>query len=213
MQGGETTAVRIRSGFEYTFEPGCTIFDEGDPGDQLYVIQTGEVELARKGVAGQRVVARLGPGEFFGELGVVLDRPRTTSAVAVSKSRVLQLDRETLEDLCMEQPEIAIRMIRILAGQLIDCEQRLAALGVDDLMRSVVRVLVRRAESPTGTGVDAGAEGIRIPVTLRGLSEAAGVSLLEAHRLLHQLFDRKVLHLVNDCLMTPDLEALTACVD
>ena len=81
-------------------------------------------------------------------------RDNRSRAVAVSKSRILQLDRETLEAMCFEQPEIAIRMIRVLAGRLIDCEQRLAALGVDDLMRPVVRVLVRHAQDYLQTECD-----------------------------------------------------------
>ena len=80
---GETTAIRISSGYQRTLAPGETVFGEGDPGDKLYIIQSGEIELARTTTGAPRVVARLGPGDFFGELGVVLGEPCTTTAVAV----------------------------------------------------------------------------------------------------------------------------------
>ena len=110
----------------------------GDPGDQLYVIQSGEIELTREGSSGHRVVAHLGPGDFFGELSAVAGQRRSTRAVAVKQTRVLELDRATLEAMCLAQPEIAIRMIRILVSRLIEAERRLAMLGVDDLLRPLV---------------------------------------------------------------------------
>jgi CRP-like cAMP-binding protein len=202
---GYDTDFRVRSSYQSAFEPGETVFDQGDASDQLYVIQSGEIELTRESGSGHRVVARLGPGDFFGELGAVLGERRTTRAVAVNATRLLALDAETLESMCLAQPEIAIRMIRVLVSRLIESERRLALLGVDDLLRPVVRSLVREAQPQAGH--------MRIPTTLRALAESAGISMLEAHRALHQLFDRKLLRLSEDVLIAPDLDALSACMD
>ena len=204
--------MRLRQEFEQTLEPGEIVFDEGDPGDQLYVIQSGEVELSRTEAGGQRVVARLSAGDFFGELGVVLGQPCSTRAIVISKTRVLCLDAATLEGMCLGEPEIAIRMIRVLAARLIDAERRLAVLGVDDLLRPMVRALVRCA-APNGELGSGIANEVRIPGTLRSLAEEAGLTLLETHRAVHQLFDRKVLDLDNEVLVASNLEALSACLD
>ena len=205
----DDTGLRVRSTYERSLEPGQAVFDQGDPGDHLYVIRAGEVEITREGGAGHRTVARLGPGDFFGELAVVTGRSHSTRAVAVTTTRVLELDRETLEAMCVAQPEIAIRMIRILVSRLIEAERRLAMLGVDDLLGPVVRALVRQAEP----AADELGSGFRVATTLHRLAEAAGLSMLEAHRALHQLFDRTLLQLVDDGLRVPDLEALSACLD
>ncbi len=199
-----TTAVR--SLYQRPVEAGETIFDEGDNGDRFFVIQSGAVEMTREVRGGHRVVARLGAGDFFGELGVVLGRPRAGRAVAVRKTTLLELDGSTLEDMCRAEPEIAMRMIRVLVSRLIDAEHRLAALGADDLLRPVVRALTRRAE-PSDQ------QGMRVPLTLRGLAEESGLSLVEAHQALHRLLDRKLVNLIDDTLFTPDLEALSACLD
>jgi CRP-like cAMP-binding protein len=201
----EDTQFRVRRAFERGHEAGQTVFDEGDPGEVLYVIQTGMVELVRSGPDGPRLVARLGPGEFFGEMGVLLGRPRSVRAVAVSDSRLLELDAATFEEMCVARPEIAIRVIQRLAARVIDLEQRLAALGVDDVLRPLVRVLVRRADRESGGG--------KLATTLRRLAGEAGVSLLEAHRALGQLLERRLVRLVDDVLVIPDLEALSACLD
>jgi CRP-like cAMP-binding protein len=203
---GETTAFRVRSDYQLELEPGEVVYDEGDAGDKFYVIQAGEIELTRNGPDENRVVARLGPGDFFGELGVMLGRPTTSRAVTVRRTRLLELDRATLEAMCLEQPAIAIRLLRVVVARLIEAETRLAALGVDDLLRPVVRGLVRRAESD-GDG------GVRIATSLRQLSQDAGLSMFETHRALHQLIDRKLVRLVDDCLYTSDLDSLSACID
>jgi hypothetical protein len=107
--------------------------------------------------------------------------------------------------MCIERPEIAIRIIRRLTDRLIDSERRLSALGVDDLLRPVVRALVRNAEKHDA--------GFRIPGTLRSLARESGLTMLEAHRALHQLLDQKLVRLVDDVLLAADVEKLSACLD
>jgi CRP/FNR family cyclic AMP-dependent transcriptional regulator len=202
---GEDTGFLVRRAFERDYAAGELIYDLGDPGDRLYVIQGGQVELRRAGAEGVRPVARYGPGDLFGEMGVLLGRARHSRAVAVGDARLLELDGKTLEGMCIEQPEVAIRIIQRLAARVIDLEQRLTALGVDDLMRPVVRVLVRRAEPAE--------RGARVALNLRRLASEAGLSMLEAHRALTHLLERKLVKLLDDVLTIPDLEALSAALD
>ncbi len=208
MASPQDTAIRIRSTYQRELEPGEALFAEGERGEQLYVIQAGEIELSRHGPTGFRAVARLGPGDFLGELGVVLGEACTSRAVAVRPTRVLELDRETLEAMCLEQPAIAIRMIRVLVSRLIEAERRLAAFGSDDLLCAVVRGLIRRALPSESPGRD-----VQIPTTLERLAKDAGLSMLETHRVLHQLIDRKLLRLVDDGLVVPDLDALSGSLE
>jgi len=201
---GETGA-RIRSVFERNFRSGETIYAEGQEGDALFVIQAGQVELIRQGDGGNRVISRYGPGEFFGEMSVLLGRVRMARAVAVADTRVLQLDGRTFEAMCVEQPEIAIRVIQRLASRMIHLEQRLVALGADDMLRPVVRVLVRRAERKGSAG--------RVEISLRALAGEAGLSLADAHRALGYLMDRRLVRLSEDVLLIADVEALSAALD
>lgn len=202
---GENTQILVRDTYERSFTAGSVIFEEGDPGEVLFVIQSGEVELTRLGLMGRQAVARLGCGDFFGEMSVVVREPRTARAVAVSDCRLLELDGATLEAMCVERPEIAIRIIRRLTDRLIDSERRLSQLGVDDLLRPVVRSLVRNAEQQD--------EGFRIPGSLRSIARESGLTMREAHRALHQLLDQKLVRLVDDVLTTTDVDRLSSCLD
>jgi CRP/FNR family transcriptional regulator, cyclic AMP receptor protein len=201
----EDTGSNVRSTYERSFAAGDVIYDAGQAGEALFVIQAGHVELTRSGPEGERVVARYGPGEFFGEIAVLLGRPRTTRAVAGGDARVLQLDRATFESMCVDRPEIALRVIQRLAQRAIELEQRLTALGVDDMLRPVVRVLIKH-----GSG---GAKSARIETSLRKLANEAGLRVNEAHRALNQLLDQKLVRLVDDALEVRDFEALAAALD
>ncbi len=65
MARNDDTDIRVQGFYQRAFQAGETVFDEGESGDKLYVIQSGEIELSRTAQGGQRVVARLGAGDFF----------------------------------------------------------------------------------------------------------------------------------------------------
>jgi CRP-like cAMP-binding protein len=206
LASGETTQIQVRRAFQRSFADGEIVFDEGEGGIDLYVIQSGRIEISRAGPRGRHVVADLGPGEFFGEMSVVLGETRTARAVAVGATELLELDGETLEAMCIERPEIAIRMIQRLATRLIAAERRLATIGLDELVRPLVRHLLA-----TVPGEDA--EELRLTTTLRELAEGCRLSMQETHHALHQLMDQKLLRLVGEELVAPERAALSGATD
>ena len=191
--------------FQRRFADGEIIFDEGDEGIDLYVIQAGQVQITRSSAAGPRVVANLRAGDFFGEMSVVLGEARTARATAVGTAELLELDGETLEAMCIERPEIAIRMIQRLAVRLIGAERRLAALGLDELVGPLVRYL-------SGQAADDLEEELRINTSLRELASGCELTLQETHQALHQLMDQKLIRLVGDELIAPDRSALSTAM-
>jgi len=205
--GVETTQLQVNRSYQRVFADGETIFDEGDEGLDLYVIQSGRVEISRSGAGpedARRLVARLGPGDFFGEMSVVLGEHRTARAVALGETTLLELDGETLETMCMEQPEIAIRMIQRLATRLITAERKLAALGLDELVGPLVRYLVSL--------MDESGDELRVETSLRQLSVGSELSLVETHEALHQLMDQKLVRLDGQALIAPDRAALASAL-
>jgi len=194
--------VPATSSHQRELVPGEVVFEEGEPGDELFVVHSGEIELTRRTPGGLRRVARYGPGEFFGELSALEGARRSARAAAIGAATVLRLDRATLEAMCVNQPEIALRLIRGMAGRLLDAERRLARVDAAEVLGPVVRALVRAALPDPR-------HGSRIPLNLRGLAEASGLDMLEVHHALQLLFERGALHLVDDSLVAPDLARLS----
>jgi hypothetical protein len=78
------------------FAAGDAVVRQGDPADRFYIVTRGEVTVTRQDQAGEEVqVATLGPGQFFGEIGLLANTPRTATVAARTPIEVLALDRET----------------------------------------------------------------------------------------------------------------------
>jgi len=91
---------------------GDTLFKVGEPGESLYVVRSGEVELFIKDTAGQRIpLAIVGTGEVFGELALLDHSPRTATAIAMSDSMLLELDRGDLLLLFQRSPAAALGLL------------------------------------------------------------------------------------------------------
>jgi NADH dehydrogenase len=89
------------------YEPGQTVFREGDRGDWLYVVVDGEVEISQKVPdQGEVVVRRLGPGECFGEIALVSERPRTATARCATRVDLLAVDRDAFNALFSTLPPL-----------------------------------------------------------------------------------------------------------
>ncbi|MEP6719325.1 MAG: DUF1003 domain-containing protein [bacterium] len=96
---------------------GHTLFQAGDPGDSLFIIKTGQIELFIKDTAGQKIVLTTAQsGDMFGELAMLDTGPRTATALALEDCEVLVLDRSDLILLFQRKPEAALHMLAALSG-------------------------------------------------------------------------------------------------
>jgi CRP/FNR family cyclic AMP-dependent transcriptional regulator len=95
---------------------GDTLFRTGEPGDSLYIVRTGEIELYIKDTAGQKIaLAVAGVGEVFGELALLDRGPRTATAVALDDTELLALDRDDLLLLFQKSPNAALRLLAAMS--------------------------------------------------------------------------------------------------
>jgi NADH dehydrogenase len=110
------------------FEPRQVIFRQGDRGDRLYIVVDGEVEMVKVDQRQhEQRLARLGPGECFGEMALVSESPRMATARTVTKVNLLSVDRATFNALFTSHPPL-----RGMFQTLIDQRLRVAAATVDD---------------------------------------------------------------------------------
>ena len=102
-----------------TFPRGTTIFDEGEPGNTLYIIIDGKVKLARHAPDGrENLLSVMGPSDMFGELSIFDPGPRTSSAVCVTEVTTATMDSEMLKQWIADHPEISQQLLRVLARRL-----------------------------------------------------------------------------------------------
>lgn len=96
---------------------GHTLFQAGDPGDSLFIVRVGQIELFIKDTVGQKIVLTTAePGDMFGELAMLDSGARTATALAITECEVLVLDRDDLILLFQRKPEAALHMLAALTG-------------------------------------------------------------------------------------------------
>jgi len=96
---------------------GHTLFQAGDPGDSLFIVRVGQIELFIKDTAGQKIVLTTAePGDMFGEVAMLDSGSRTATALALTDAEVLVLDRDDLILLFQRKPEAALHMLAALSG-------------------------------------------------------------------------------------------------
>lgn len=94
-----------------------TLFQAGDPGESLFIVRVGQIELFIKDTVGQKIVLHTAqPGDMFGELAMLDFGARTATALALEDSEVLVLDRDDLILLFQRKPEAALHMLASLSG-------------------------------------------------------------------------------------------------
>jgi uncharacterized membrane protein len=98
------------------FAPGQIIFNYGDPGDAIYVISSGEVEVFFKNDTGERIVLEVSSrGDFFGELSMLDNGTRSASVMAIQQTQTLRLDRDDLEKFLELRPKAAMDLLAAMA--------------------------------------------------------------------------------------------------
>lgn len=104
--------------FGTVFERGETVFRQGEPGEVMFLVQSGAVEIATGEGSGRRVLAVLGPGEVFGEMALLDRRPRSATATAARRSRLVAFTRESLLRRLRRDPDVALHLLRVFSARI-----------------------------------------------------------------------------------------------
>jgi CRP/FNR family cyclic AMP-dependent transcriptional regulator len=178
---------------------GTVLFREGDPGKEMYVLQSGKVAISKKVRDVEKVLATLGPGEFFGEMAIISNKPRNATATVAEPARVLVIDPKTFEGMIRGNSEIAVRMIKKLADRLAEADSQIENLLLSDPSSRVVHTILEACQS-RGRQTE---EGIEIDFPVRDLPRQLGVgepairtmvTKLERGGLLDRSGDRLTVH-------------------
>ncbi len=171
------------SRFGREFAAGDVLFREGDPGEQMYVIQSGTVRITKNVAGADRVIAILGPGEFLGELAILNDKPRVATATVVADMRCLVIEAKTLESMVTRSGEIAMRLIKKLAKRIDAADALIELLMHRDPKARLMLALSRHADAFGETT----SAGIRIRTSSEELARDVGVELAVAVEVMSRL--------------------------
>jgi len=112
-----------------SYQPGQAIVEEGAVGMGLYCIQSGKVKITQKTSHGERDIREMGPGEAFGELSLLGDKPRAATVTAVDRTTCVLLDKGQFLAELRTFPEIALPMLSVLVNWLQEADRKIAELS------------------------------------------------------------------------------------
>jgi CRP/FNR family cyclic AMP-dependent transcriptional regulator len=128
-----------------------TVMASGDPTDSLYIVLSGRLKVMMSDAEGKEVfLSILGPGEFFGEMGLIDDAPRSASVVSIEPCELLSIAKRDFKKCLAENFEMAQAVMRGLVRRLRDADRKIGSLALLDVYGRVARLLLDMSETVDG---------------------------------------------------------------
>ena len=128
-----------------------TVMAGGDATDSLYIILSGRLKVMMSDADGKEVILSiLGPGEFFGEMGLIDDAPRSASVVAIEACELLSIAKRDFKKCLAENFEMAMAVMRGLVRRLREADRKIGSLALLDVYGRVARLLLDMSETVEG---------------------------------------------------------------
>ena len=173
------------------FDQDAMIFLEGDPADRLWVISAGQVKIVKHTSDGQEnLLEVITPGEMFGGAGLLLAMHPAT-AVAMTPTTTLSIERDPYLQLIRQYPDIALRIIYLL-GERLQASMKMRALAVERVDVRLANILLKLCEKAGETTE----EGMRInlPLSRQDLADMAGTTIETAIRVMSRFRKEGLVH-------------------
>jgi CRP/FNR family transcriptional regulator, cyclic AMP receptor protein len=131
-----------------------TIMAGGDPTDHLYIVLSGRLKVMMSDAEGKEVILSiLGPGEFFGEMGLIDDEPRSATVVTIEPCELLSIAKRDFKKCLADNFEMAMAVMRGLVRRLREADRKIGSLALLDVYGRVARLLLDMAENVDGEKV------------------------------------------------------------
>jgi CRP/FNR family cyclic AMP-dependent transcriptional regulator len=160
------------------------ILFEDDPGDALYIVSAGQVKVVLIGEDGREVILSvLGDGDFFGEMALIDDEPRSAHVIAMKDSQLLVLRRVDFQAQLEAHPKIGLKLLRVLVQRLRRADEKIGGLVLLDVNGRVARLLLDLA-------AEGGGPRITRRLTHHTIAQMIGSSRETVSRAMRELVDR-----------------------
>src|SRR5689334_16605492 len=187
--------------FGREFKRGEVLFREGEPGREMYVVQSGKVNITKTVRGNEKILATLGAGEFFGEMSILNNQPRSAGAVVHDDAKLLVLDPRTFEAMIRGNVEIAVRLIKKLSDRLQEADEQIENLLLRDADSRVVHYLLSAAQK---RGKDT-PQGKLVALNPNELHGRMGLTSETVQEALTKTAKARIIALVPEGVVVPDV--------
>lgn len=143
----------------------------GDMADSLYVLLNGRAKVTNSDDEGREIIlAWLGAGEFFGEMGLIDSSPRSASVIAVEPCELLNIGRDALHRCMQDNFQVSLKLMQILVLRLRDADRKIESLALLDVYGRVARLLLDLSVEEDGRRV------VKKKMTKQNMAKMIGAS-------------------------------------
>lgn len=195
--------------FGKEFPKGTVLFREGDPGKEMYVVQAGRVHITKTVRDTEKILATLGAGEFFGEMSILNNKPRSAGAVIAEDAKLLVIDPKTFEAMIRGNVEIAVRLIKKLSDRLQDADEQIENLLLRDPASRLVHYLISQAQKrgkPTP-------QGTLVALNVAELHGRMGLQPEQVQEAVQKVQKARIIALVPEGVVIPELNKMKQYLD
>ncbi len=188
------------------FPKDTVVFFENEEGDSFFMILEGRIKVTILGDDGREVIlSMLGPGDFFGEMALLDNEPRSATAIAVEESELLSLHRTDFQTVLTDNRSITTALIKILTARLRRANHQISTLALLDVYGRVARVIVDMAREE-GRRLRDGRIAFR-RATHQEIANRIGTTRETVTRMLKDLERQGLIHIEGkEIVVEPDFE-------
>jgi CRP-like cAMP-binding protein len=199
LDGSDTTFTR-------TYPKNTMIFAESMPGKELYIIQKGSVKISKLVGGTEVLLAVLKPGDIFGEMSLIENKPRSASAIAYEDTVLLAVNKDNFARMVTTQPQIVARLTQLLAERIWFIYKQLANTLLKDpvaKMYDALLIQLEKARVPIRSG-----ESYTFDIGPKELINMVGLPMAEGNNALRILLQNPRIKAVDNRIFTSDVEEI-----
>ncbi len=168
------------------YKPGELIFSEGQSGRDMYVVESGRVRIFLTAEDRELTLAVLQRGDFFGEMALLEDLPRSAGATALEDVCLIAIEKDDFKCLIQEHPEIAMKVLSRFSRRLRDADNLINLLLLGQNTGLVIADLVKRVMFHNVSNHSESKE-ILLPVTIDDISRETAIGIKQIQQIIQEL--------------------------
>ena len=197
--------------FAKTYEPGEVIISEYEPGDCFYLIQSGRVQLVKCVNGSKKNLDVLKPGEFFGEMAILDNSPRSATCMAAGRVKCLEFNKENFELLITGNPQMALLLLKLFCKRIYDQKRRFRILVVKDLQARLADVFMLLDEmNPVMNEAE---KQRRFNVTIADVAHWAGLSAEVTRDEINKFVERRKIEVYDNYMIVNNINDMKRTYD
>lgn len=197
--------------FAKKYEPEQVIISEFEPGNSFYLIQSGEVQLVKCVNGTKKNLDILKPGEFFGEMAILDNSPRSATCMAIGPVECLEFNKENFALLITGNPQLALILLKLFCKRIYDQKRRLRILTIKDLPARIADVFLMYDEmNPVGNPVE---HTRKFNVTVADIAHWAGLTPEVTRDEINKYVEKRKLEVYDNYMIVTNIADMKRTVD